>query len=221
MFNGHTMTIIHDLNQLGPEINNRDFLTIAAITSPNNYPNHPNIYNAGILIPPTEILMKWADGYPLVMENEYPAYLSTKEPDDMIIVLLAALTQKNIVIYIPIDEFKIFGTVFMNYMRFNYGITFNYMNILFNIDVSKIPFIISKFYMENLMDAQDYIASYPSNMPLPTWVINKLAIDINPFNNRNATFEEYIVYFNQMNASKNKGVSVPMVGVIDNGSVPR
>ena len=219
MFNNHTMTLITNLNQIGPEINNKDFMSVAAVTT-SDYPNHPNIFNASILVPPTEILMKWADGYPLVMQNEYPAYLPSKDPDDMIVALLAALTQRNIVIYIPMDEFKIFGIYFMNYMMYTYGIVFNYMNTVFSIDPAKIPFIISKFYLESLMDANDYIASFPSNMMLPPWVINKLADDLKPFD-RPATFDEYARYFNQMNASKNQGVLVPMVGVVNNDNIPR
>ena len=87
MFNGHTMSLITNLNMIGNEINNIDFVTVAAITT-SDYPPHPNIYNAAILMPPTEVLMAWADGNRFVMQVEYPRYLMTKDADDMIVALL-------------------------------------------------------------------------------------------------------------------------------------
>ena len=78
MFNGHTMSVITSLSMIGNEINNTNFITVAAITT-SDYPQHPNIYNASILMPPTEILMAWADNVPLVIQNEYPRYLMTAE----------------------------------------------------------------------------------------------------------------------------------------------
>ena len=34
MFNNHTMSIITDLRQVGPEINDKDFMILAAIADP-------------------------------------------------------------------------------------------------------------------------------------------------------------------------------------------
>ena len=143
MFNDHTMSVITNLNMIGNEINNMNFITIAAITS--DRLQHPNIYDAGILMPPTEILMAWADNVPLVIQNEYPKYLMTADPDNMIVALIAALTKKNIVLYIPKDEFEIFGMELLNYLYMVYGITCNFGTTKFNIDPNKIPYIISKF----------------------------------------------------------------------------
>ena len=88
MFNNHAISVVTDLRILGPEINNKDFLAIAAITT-NDYPKLPNIYNASILMPPTEILMKWADGDPYILQYQYPQYLRTQIPDDMIVAIIA------------------------------------------------------------------------------------------------------------------------------------
>lgn len=200
MFNGHSMSLVTNLNILGNEINNVDFITIAAITT-SEYPQLPNIYNASILMPPTEILMAWADGDPFAIQTGYSQYLFTKDADDMIVALLAALTKKNIVLYIPQDEFNIFGQVLLNHLYYQYGLTVNFGSARFNIITGSIPVIISKFYLMDLMSFEDYIASYPANAKLPPIVINKMAQEIQPFNHP-ANFDQYYEYFNQLNMSK-------------------
>ena len=211
MFNNHTMSVIHDLRMLGNEINNVDFMSIAAVTT-GEYPPLPNIYNASILIPPTQILMDWADGNPLVLQNEYPKYLMTKDPDEMIVALLAAMTQRNIVLYIPKDDFEVFGMMLLNHLYFVYGITCNYMNTRFAVDVSKIPYIMSKFYMIDVMEPMDYLNSYPATAVLPEFVINKLAQDLHPFN-RPAAFMEYANYFNGIVAARRQ--TMPMQNMVN------
>lgn len=221
MFNGHTMSVINDLRTLGPEINNVDFLSIASLTG--EYPSLPNIYDATILIPPTEMLMAWSDNVPLVLQNEYPKYLMSKEPDDYIVALLAALTKKNIVLYIPMQAFNIFGPILLQHIYYVYGITCNYGPARFCIDITKIPYLISKFYMMDLMDANDYLQAYPAMAVLPQWVINKLANDINPFNGRPASFTEYYDYFNRLNAQKaiNQPKKELATLIIKDGAIPK
>ena len=217
MFNGHTMSVITSLSMIGNEINNTNFITVAAITT-SDYPQHPNIYNASILMPPTEILMAWADSpaNSLIIQNEYPKYLATKDPDDMLVALIAALTKRNIILYIPRDEFSIYGMELLQYIYTAYGITCNFGNTRFDVVQSKIPIIITKFYLMDLMNKEDYIAAYPMNWPLPDIVIGKLAAEYQPFNYA-ASFEEYKLYFNQLNASKTKitSPSVEMVKIIE------
>ena len=214
MFNNHAMTMVTDLRVLGPEINNADFVAIAAITT-NEYPKLPNIYNVSILVPPTEILMRWADGDQFIIQAQYPQYLKTQIPDDMIVALIGLLTKKNVVLYIPKDEFDIFGNILLNHIYFNYGIVCNTPNTRFNFDQSKIPFLLSRFYMIDMMDANDYIAAYPANAMLPPFVINKLAEDLRPFNYQ-ASFQQYADYFNRLNASKGITIAHPtMVKVVD------
>lgn len=215
MFNNHAMSVVTDLRVLGPEINNKDFLAIAAITT-NDYPQLPNVYNASILIPPTEILMRWADGDPFILQNQYPAYLRTQTPDDMIVALIALLTRKNVVLYIPNDEFNIFGKMLLDYIYFNYGIICNTPTTQFGMDQAKIPFLLSRFYMIDAMDPNDYLAAYPANALLPEFVINKLAEEMRPFAYP-ATFQQYADYFNDLNRSKGTVIAHPdMVKVVDN-----
>lgn len=200
MFNNHSMTVVTDLALVSNDIRNIDFFTVAAITT-SNYPDLPNVYYAGVLIPPTEMLMEWVDGNNLILQNEYPRYLMEKDCDDMIIALIAALTQKNIILYIPTDEFNVFGQLLLNHLYYMYGIICNTPTTMFSINEAKIPFIMAKFYMMDVMDPQVFLNSYPGNYPLPEFVISKLAMDLKPFN-RPATFDEYSVYFNSLNASK-------------------
>lgn len=215
MFNGHTMSLITNLNMIGNEINNIDFVTVAAITT-SDYPPHPNIYNAAILMPPTEVLMAWADGNQFVMQVEYPRYLMTKDADDMIVALLAALTKKNIILYIPLDEFNIYGQFLLNHLYYQYGIILNFIDTQFTVNPNSIPLIVSKFYMMDLMSFEDYMASYPANVQLPAYVINKMAQEIHPFNHP-ATFDEYYAYFNQMHLAKAQNKSpIVMATIVDN-----
>ena len=181
MFNNHSMSLVLDLNMIANEIRNVDLFTIAAVTT-SEVPNSPNVFYAGILVPPTELLMNWADGDQLAIHNRYPYYLQSQECDEIIITFLAALTKKNVIWYIPGTEYEIFGDVFINYLYYTYGIILNTPTTQFSID-------------------QHYIDMYPWQYQYPDFVINKLAYDFKPFN-RPATFEEYKAYFNQMNASR-------------------
>lgn len=204
LFKNNTMTLITDLRNIGPEINNTDFVAIACVDGLSDFKNHPNAYDASILLPPTELLMAWADGNQIAMRVEYPKYLACdKDADDMIIALITALTKKNIIIYIPQDEYDIFGPILIQHIYFQYGIVMNTPTTAFSFDESKLPLLISKFYMMDLMEPMDYINSYPRSLALPPFVINKLATDLHPF--ENATFEQYAEYFNKMVAQKSSG----------------
>lgn len=213
MFNGHTMSLVTDLRMIQNQLNDFNFLSVAAITT-SDYPNHPNIYNASILMPPTEILMAWAEGQQLVMQNEYPRYLMSKDPDDMIVALIAAMTKRNIILYIPQDEFNIYGGILLNHIYFVYGITCNFMSTQFSVDPNKIPYIISKFYLIGVMSYEDYMAMYPANAPLPEFVIQKMAREVPVKSIGTATFQEYADYFNGLNASKLQDTTKQMVTVV-------
>lgn len=218
MFNNHTLSVINNLEILGQRIYDKDRLAVAAITT-SDYPKLENIYNAAILVPPTEILMAWADGDPLVMQNAYPRYLCTETPDGMIVALLGLLTQKDVCLYIPADEFNVFGQFLLNHIYYFYGIICNTPSTNFAMDQTKVPFLLSKFYMIDIMDANNYLEAYPANAQLPDFVINKLANELHPFAN-GATFAEYANYFNSLNMSKASGrVNVNMVEVVKNDNL--
>ena len=212
MFNNHTMSLVTDLSLIANDIRNIDFVTVAAITT-SDYPDAPNVYYAGVLIPPTEILMRWADGDQQALQIEYPRYLLEQDCDDMIVALIAALTQKNIILYIPLDEYNVFGPMLLSHIYYMYGIICNTPTTRFSVNTSKIPFIMAKFYMMDVMEAQVFLNSYPGNYQLPDFVINKLALDLHPFNYP-ASFEEYKNYFNALNASKQqrKRMTAPIEG---------
>ena len=208
LFGNHTMTMINDPRMLGPEVNNSDFVTVAYVSTADEYSKYQNFYDASILMPPTEILMRWADGDRLILQNEYPRYLSyNKDADDMIVALLTALTKKNIIMLIPYDEYNIFGPMLLQHIYFTYGITMNTQTSTFSFDQSKLPLIISKFYMMDLMEPMDYIKSYPGNLMLPPFVINKLATELHPFDGP-ATFQQYADYFNKLVAENMSGTQM-------------
>lgn len=211
MFQNHTMSLITDPAMITNDILcNTNFITVVGVTTSHPLLENIAVCNAGILVPPTEILMRWADGDPFIMQNGYTAYLN-QDPmvDEIIVSMLALLTKKDIILFIPQEEYAIFGQYLLNHLYYVYGIILNTPNTKFNYLEMKTPFIISKFYLLDLMDPMDYINSYPSNMRLPQWVISKLAMEL-PMN-RQATFTEYENYFNQMNMSKDKQEPIPMV----------
>lgn len=216
MFNNHKMIIINNLNVLGNSIMDINHVAVAAITS--EYPNYDNVYNAGILTPPVQILMRWADGDPYIMQTEYPRYLSLDtNADEFIVGLLAALTKRDIVLYIPTDEYMIFGQFLLNHLYYMYGVVVENTTIpgmqptQFYIMPEKIPFIISKLYMYDLMESNVFLELYPANYNLPDFVINKLAMELKPLDNR-ATFVDYANYFNNIVRSK-MNIGVNMVEV--------
>lgn len=197
LFKNNTMSLVTDLNMVTNVIQDTDFVIVAAITDSINF-GMSNIYNAGILMPPTDVLMSWADGDQLSMQNRYPYYLmSCKEADDMIMALLAALTKKNVIIYIPRDEYNIFGVYFLNHMHYTYGITMNTPMTQFSFDISKLPFILCKFYIMDLMSGQDFIASYPKNAQIIPFVMDKLIAEFRPFNVP-TSYQDYANYFNNL-----------------------
>ena len=210
MFNNHTMTVLEDLRILGPAINNVDYLTIAAVTTDGQYPDLPNIHEASILLPPTELMMFYVDNMndpraEALFKNEYAKYLNSKDPDDMIVSLLAALTVRNVVIFIPQDEFQLFGPVLMNHLYFTYGITCNFRNVVFNFDLTKVPFIMSKFYMIGVMEPQVFLDSYPIEAALPPFVVDPLYDEVRP-NAQPMTFEQKAYYLDNLRRSR---VSAP------------
>lgn len=195
LFKNNTMTMVTDLSVVANYINNIDFVITAGITDQ----QIDGVFSAAVLIPPTELLMAWADGVPYIIQNEYPKYLANyKEADDMIVSLLAALTKKNVIIYIPADEFAIFGREFLNHMYYTYGIVMNTPNTNFAFDISKIPLVLSKFYMMDLMTGEDLLKAYPPHCQLLPFVINKLSMELQPFGNQLRTFDQYAYYFNNL-----------------------
>lgn len=208
------MSLVTNLSIIGPEINNPEFVTVAAVTT-SDYPPHPNIYNASILMPPIDILNKWADGDQIALQYEYPRYLMQLDPDNMVSALVAALTRKNIIIYIPQDEFNIFGQLLLNHIYYVYGMTLTTPTTQFSVLPSKIPFIMAKFYSIDVMDANEFLASYPANVPLPEFVIGKLAKDLHPFDTA-VSMPELAEYFNRLNASKAVNTQpIQMVRIVD------
>lgn len=199
MFNNHSMSLVTDLRILGDNIKNTDYLVVASVSDVND----PIINSAAILMPPTEMLMRWADGDPFIINNGYPQYLaSCRDADQLITALLAILINKDVVLHIPVDEFGIFGMQLMNYIYFNYGVTMNTPNTQFAFDQTKKPIILSKFYLYDMIDGNTLLQTYPACM-LPEFVINKLATELHPFNTP-ATFQQYAEYFNSIVMNNNK-----------------
>lgn len=206
MFNNHRMSCVTSLDPIYRDIQNIDYYTIAAITTSYYNQNMPNISYAGVLVPPTNMLMMWADGDYDIIKREYPSYLLTKDCDDMIVAFLAALTRKNIVLYIPDDEFDVYGPILLDHIYLTYGITCDTPFSQFSYNPYKIPLIISRFYVMDIMDVDTYWSMYPPNYQLPDFVINKLASDMHPFP-EGASFDQYKDYFNKLNYSRMVNVS--------------
>lgn len=210
MFNNHTMSLVTDVNMIGPVINNFDFVTVAAITT--NIPRHPNFYNASILMPPTEALMEWADGNIEIYSDIYYKYLIYDELcDSFILSLIAALTKKNVILYIPEDEVSIYSNILLRVLYDKYGIVVSTPYNRFFFNIARLPYILCGFYNLGVMEGKDFIDAYPPEaLPLPDHIIYKLAQDLKPFN-RQAAYGEYVEYFTKLILSKNKSVEIPKI----------
>lgn len=218
MFNGHKMILITDLEQIGYSINDPNIVIIAVTDS--DYYKLPNIYDAAILMPPTSILMEWAENNNRrILETAYPQYLcSVKEADDMIVAMIVALTKKDVYLYIPANEFSIFGQILLNHLYFLYGVILQTSNTQFNVEISKLPLIVSKMYMLGAIAPNDYISIYSEyNLALPSFVIPKL---INDFRPPISTYDIMSCekYFNDMIiASRNRKNGIPIVESLKEG----
>lgn len=201
MFNNHRMSCVLDLAPISQDISIVNNYTIAAITTSYIANSLPNMHYAGVLVPPTSMLMYWADGDYDIIRREYPKYLMSKECDDMIVAFLAALTKRNVILYIPLEEYEVYGPILLNHIYYIYGIVCDTYTSTYSFDINKIPLIVSKFYAMDIMDLDNYLASYPVNCPFPDFVIPKLSIDMNPFP-QGATFDQYRAYFNNMNYNR-------------------
>ena len=119
------------------------------------------------------------------------------------------------ILYIPGDEFNVFGQMLLDHIYFNYGIICNTPTSQFTMDQAKIPFLLSRLYMIDAMNPEDYLSAYPANALLPEFVINKLAEEMRPFQ-QPVSFQQYADYFNKLNASKGTTIAHPeMVKVVE------
>lgn len=199
------MDVVTDLNMVGPIINDSGHYMVIAIDDQANIPQHPNVYNYSMLIPPTQLLMKWSDipdkfMASQIMNNEYRQYLDMNDCDELIVTLLAGLCKRNILIYIPESMMDVFGMIFIDHLFCKYGVRCGINgNRGFMVDINKIPFILSKFYILDYIDANTYLELYPNTLLLPNWVINKLAADLRP-SRLMVDFEWYVSYFNDLNS---------------------
>ena len=200
MFNNHTMSIVTDLSILS-NMQQQDYI-VATITQLPLVGVPNNMYYAGILYPPTELLMEWADGNN-ILPIEYPRYLMTQDCDDMIIALIGSITQNNVVLYIPLDDFNIFGRILLDHMYYLYGVVCNTPTTRFYIIPEKIPLLTVKFYLLDLMDGRVFLDSYPENYNIPDAVLIKLSEELVPYN-RFGSIEECRQHFDSLRGRTKK-----------------
>jgi hypothetical protein len=209
--------VITDLNMLGNNINNSEFLVVVAVCDKGEYMPHPNIYNISSLQPSTNILMRWADcNDPMsanaIMNSEYRAYLSMEDNDEIIVSMLAALCKKDVFIYIPQSTFEIFGPVLIDHIYQMYGVMagFNFDGRFF-VNINMQPRLLTKLYAYNFMDSITYLESYPTMINLPVEIISKLITDMRPNigSGRPISFDQYMAYFNDLNRKTTPTIDMP------------
>lgn len=166
-----------------------------------NYQEFINVTNASVasvLLPPYEAVMQELDGNLMAFKDIYYTYLSTNEPHQIIALILRALFNgKNILLYCTKDESK------MNYMKFllmylyeNFGIIVGTQNNPFGFDPRYELIILNVLYLNNLMNADEYLSNYPiihNSIDDPN-ILLKLANELKPFI-LNPSLEAYRQYF--------------------------
>lgn len=183
------------------DLANRPNYKIAMLSGDTNLLSHPNIYDASILVPPTELIMLWADGNIIAMTNQYPLYLNNKDQDEMILALIAASYTKNIVLFMSDAEFDMYGSILLLHIYNKYGIqcTLNGYG-KFWVDYSKLHNIINGFFMMDLINGKTYLEAYPTNIDFPQYVIPKLIEYFgDPFEGKTMRYSDYYWHFKEMN----------------------
>ena len=69
--------------------------------------------------------------------------------------------------------------------------------------------------MMDLMTGKDYLNSYPANYQLPSFVINKLSIELQPFGNEIRSYDQYAYYFNNLVKQNGNGQTINPVKIIN------
>ena len=202
MFNNHTMSVVTDMNFLLNIQQDYQNYIVATITQLPLIGVPNNIYYAGILYPPTELLMEWADGNN-VLAVEYPKYLMSGDCDDMIVALIGSVTQNNVILYIPQDEFNIFGRILLDHIYYLYGVVCNTPTTQFYVVPEKLPLLTVKFYLLDLMDGRVFLESYPENYNIPDAVLIRLSEELAPYNSFR-DMQECRQYFDSLRGTKKK-----------------
>lgn len=213
--NGCSISLVTDANMLRGLVNNPAVVIVALTANPNELPKpNNNIHVFSDLVPPTPLLMMWADGAQAQFLSGYNYELANNPAcHNVIITLLATLVNNNVVLYIPQDEFDIFGMALLEYIRFIFGITVNSLFSVFSFDDTKIPFILSCFYMEGYMTHEDFIASYPKGLQFyDPAVLFKLGQDFGIMTLNVADLASY--FFNMCNANYQQQL-VPLIRRVD------
>ena len=218
LFKNHQMIMVTNQQLLNRYIYDFDYNVVAGITDQ----QIPGVLNASVLMPPTELLMAWADGDNNAIINGYRMYLNSQCPDELIVSLLAALTKKNVILYMPKDDFNVYGNIFLDYLNIAYGIKVGFLveenpyGTPFMFDSNAFPLIISKFYMMDVMSANDFLNSYPPNTNLYPFVVNKLAAELRPYGRNQASFQQYAEFFEyDINKRHNVNKMIVPITIID------
>lgn len=173
------------------------------------YPNWPNIMWGSILLPPYEALSKMVDGDNQAFVSIYTHYLFSPECDDYITVIIAGwlLRNKDIVIYLDDShsEMGILQTL-LNHICTVYGVIISENSPTQIVHSSYHAYIISKFYMHDIISATDVFMMWPTNVRLlnQSEFIMKLLFDIKPAipcsENKDPGLQylSYYDYFSQM-----------------------
>ena len=162
------------------------FIPIALAESLNDLDvrNKANIQLASVLLPSYEAVSLALDNDIANFANVYQAQLCTRECDEFITLMMLALRNRNVILYISKDEMEElpYVRVLFDYIRnfFGYNIgMFNQGQAMYNPQYDAV--LINKFYSYDFITKEEFFAQYPPNVEIDPFTVSKLAYDTDPY----------------------------------------
>ena len=167
---------------------------------------YPNMLAGSILLPPYDAVSAEIEEMYFDAATIYSQYLASRDPDMFLSALLAASVQGiGLAIYIPREAQNMkFVANFLSYVLYTFGIQIQYGNILYMYNNGfDIPNL-CKLYLYDLINIEQFLLMYPSDMSIDPIVLNKLVFETrNPYT-KNNTPQEYLEFFNHFRTSVQK-----------------
>lgn len=142
--------------------------------------NIPGKIGGSLLMPPYQALMAVIDGDEERFRNEYLQYLSSDPTVNKFIniILQALLAGTNIIFLIDKEGPTKFDMVLKEYFMAVFGIILGDGSTQFQYNINYIPVILNKLYTEDDISPENYLKTFPIEIPFDPFILRKLSFDM-------------------------------------------
>lgn len=203
MFKG-TIYITEDINLCLANLGKCKSIIIA--DTPDNWYKIPDRIGGSLLLPPYEAFSAIIDDDDEKFRYIYLDYLNTDISVNKFIniILQALIAGTNILLFIEPDSPADYSSILKEYFMINFGIRIGDMNTTFAYDISFIPTILNRLYLEDDFSKELFLKLYPVNTTFNVYVLKKLIYEYGLVFNNDI---EAIMYFNKISkVLKNNGL---------------